>query len=264
MVSPVWRDSVAEDRTPLSLDVLWFLAHAPGPATLAEIVSSTGHSRTTVDRALGRLCEAGWVSQEGRPKRFTVGQRVALMGMAALRQNRVRELALRYARELAQTARNSVGIGFYDSGDVVFTDLVELRGEHFVHDLVGMSIPAPDTASGKILLAYQPEEEVERVARCTLPDLTPSGFADADAFLAEIRACRERGYALLAYQDQQTAGLAVPVLDQSNRAVFALGLTLLLPVDEAAVSRLVPVARMMALRASTELQNHPYRGHLIS
>jgi hypothetical protein len=60
------------------------------------------------------------------------------------------------------------------------------------------------------------------------------------------------------------AGLAVPVLDQSGRAVFAFGLTLLLPIDEATVSRLVPVARMMALRASSELQNHPFRGHLIS
>jgi DNA-binding IclR family transcriptional regulator len=255
---------MAEDRLPLSLDILWFLAHAPEPVTLAEIVSGTGHSRTTVDRTLGRLCEAGWVSQEGRPKRFTPGMRVALMGMAVLRLNRVRELALRYARELAQTARNSVGIGFYDHGDVIFTDLVELRGEHFVHDLVGMSIPAPNTASGKILLAYQQEEEIERVARCTLSELMPSGFADADALIAEIRACRERGYALSAYQDQQTAGLAVPVLDQSGRAVFAFGLVLLVPVDEATVSRLVPVARMMALRASTELQNHPYRGHLIS
>src|SRR5262249_51367396 len=107
---------------PVSLDVLWFLTHAPEPATLAEIVRGTGHSRTTADRTLGRLCEAGWVSQEGRPKRFAPGMRVALMGMAMLRLNRARELALRYARELAQTARNSVGIGFYEKGDVIFTD----------------------------------------------------------------------------------------------------------------------------------------------
>jgi DNA-binding IclR family transcriptional regulator len=255
---------MADDRLPLSLDTLWFLAHAPEPVTLAEIVSGTGHSRTTVDRTLSRLCEAGWVSQEGRPKRFTPGMRVALMGVAVLRLNRVRELALRYARELAQTARNSVGIGFYDNGDVIFTDLVELRGEHFVHDLVGLSIPAPNTASGKILIAYQPEEEIERIARRTLLDLTPTGFADADAFVAEVRACREQGYALSAYHESQTAGLAVPVLDQSGRAVFAFGLTLLLPIDEASVSRMVPVVRMMALRASSELQNHPFRGHLVS
>jgi DNA-binding IclR family transcriptional regulator len=256
---------MADDRLPLSLDILWFLAHAPEPVTMAEIVSGTGQSRTTVDRTLGRLCEAGWVSQEeGRPKRFTPGMRVALMGMAALRLNRVRELALRYARELAQSARNSVGIGFYDNGDVIFTDLIELRGEHFVHELVGMSIPAAKTASGRILLAYQPDEEVEQVARCTPPEAMPVELADADALIAEVRACRERGYALGAYPVQQTGGLAVPVLDQSGRAVFAFGLLLLLPVDEAAVSRLMPVARMMALRATSELQNHPFRGHLIS
>src|SRR5438270_2134663 len=88
MISLVPEGPVADDRTPLSLDILWFLAHAPEPATLAEIVSGTGHSRTTVDRTLTRLCEAGWVSQEGRPKRFTAGMRVALMGLIMLRSNR--------------------------------------------------------------------------------------------------------------------------------------------------------------------------------
>jgi DNA-binding IclR family transcriptional regulator len=275
------RVPVAEDRMPVSLDVLWFLAHAPEPVTLAEIVSGTGHSRTTVDRTLARLCESGWVSQEGRPKRFTPGMRVALMGLTMLRLNRARELALRYARELAQTARHSVAISLYDDGDVIFTDMVELRGEHFVHDLGGVRLPAPIMASGKILLAYQPEEEVERVAQCTLSKLMPAGYSDADAFiteirafreqgdnphafLAEIRTCREHGYAFHAHQEQQTAGLAVPVLDQSGRAVYALSITLLLPVDEATVSRLVPVARLIALRATAELQNHPYRGHLIT
>jgi DNA-binding IclR family transcriptional regulator len=249
---------------PVSLDILWFLANAPEPVTLAEIVSGTGLSRTTVDRTLARLCEAGWVSQEGRPKRFTAGMRVAMMGMAVLRLNRVRELALRYARELAQSVRYSVGIGFYDHGDVVFTDLVELRGEHLVDDILGGSLPASKWASGNILLAYQPEEEIERVARSTPPGDLPSDVGDAGAFIAHLRVCREQGYALRAQQEQQIAGLAVPVLDQSGRAAFSLSLTLLLPVDEATVSRLVPMARMIALRASAELQNQPYRGLLIS
>jgi DNA-binding IclR family transcriptional regulator len=255
---------VTDDRTPLSLELLCFLAQAPEPLTLAEIVAGTGHSRTTVDRTLARLCEAGWVSQEGRPKRFTPSLRVALLGLAMLRQHRAHELALRYARELAQGARTSVAIGFYDHGEVVYTDQVELRGEHFVHNLFGFSLPAPSTASGRILLAYQAEEEIERVARCTPPEQLPSDFCSADAFIAEIRTCRERGYALLTYHDQQTATLAVPVLDQSGRGVFALGLSFLLPLDEAAVSRLAPLARMTAIRATSELQNHPHLGHLIA
>ncbi len=253
-----------EDGTPLSLDILWFLAQSPEPATLAEIVSGTGRSRTTVDRALGRLCEAGWVSQTGRPKRFAAGMRVALMGAAVLRLNRVRDLALRYARELAQSAQTSVVIAFYDGGDVIYTDAVDLQGEHFVHDFIGVRNPAARTASGKILLAYQPEEEIERVARCSFPVMAPLGYADPDAVIAEIHACREQGYARSVYHTQQTGGLAVPVVDRSDRAVVALGLTLLMPWEESTVNRLIPVARMIALRASTELQNRPYREHLIS
>jgi DNA-binding IclR family transcriptional regulator len=255
---------MAEDPTPLSLDILWFLAHAPEPVTLAEIVSGTGHSRTTVDRTLTRLCDAGWVSQEGRPRRFTPGMRVASMGMAILRLNRVRELALRHARELAQNARNSVGVSFYDGGEVIFTDHVELRGEHFVQDVIGIGFPAPSWASGNILLACQAEEEIERVVRRMPSGTLPFGFANADAFIADLSACRERGYVLRAHHEQQIAGLAVPALDGSGRAIFALSLTLLLPVDEATVSRLVPVARTVALRASAELQNHPHRTPLIA
>jgi DNA-binding IclR family transcriptional regulator len=253
-----------EERTPLALDILWFLAHSPEPATLSDIVSGIGQSRTTVDRTLARLVEAGWACQTGRPKRFGASLRVALMGAAVLRLNRVRELALRYARELAETTQSSVVIAFYDDGDAVFTDAIDLRGEHFIHDITGMRHPAPRAASGKILLAYQPEEEIERVARCSFPAVASLGYADPEAIVAEVHASRQRGYARNDLPAQQTGGLAVPVLDRSGRAVVALGFPLLMPLEETTVNRLVPAARMIALRASTELQNRPSREHLIS
>jgi DNA-binding IclR family transcriptional regulator len=255
---------VLDERTPLVLDILWFLAHSPEPVTLSEIVSGIGHSRTTVDRTLARLCEAGWVCQAGRPKRFTASLRVALMGAAVLRLNRVRELALRYARELAQTVQSSVVLAFYDDGDVIFTDAIDLRGEHFVHDITGVRHPAARAASGKILLAYQPDEEIERVARCSFPSVAWLGYADPEAIIADVRACREQGYALNVPPAQQTGGLAVPVLDRTGRAAVAIGFPLLMPLEEATVNRLLPAARMIALRASTELQNRPSREHLIS
>jgi DNA-binding IclR family transcriptional regulator len=255
---------VLDGGTPLVLEILWYLAHAPEPVTLSEIVSGTGHSRTTVDRTLARLCEGGWVSEAGRPKRFAAGLRVALLGTAVLRLNRVRELALRYARELAQTVQNSVVIAFYDNGDAIFTDAIDLRGEHFVHDITGVRHPATRAASGKILLAYQPEEEIERVVRSSFPSVVSLGYTDPNAIIAEICASREQGYARNLSPAQQIGGLAVPVLDRSGKAAFALGFPLLMPLEESTVHRLIPAARMVALRASTELQNRPSREHLIS
>jgi IclR family KDG regulon transcriptional repressor len=256
---------VTADRKPLSLEILWYLAHAPEPATLAAITRATGYSRATLDRTLQRLCQAGWILAEGRPRRYSVSMRLALMGAVILGRSRVREIVLRHARELAQAVQNPVVLAYYDDGDSVFTDAIEVRGDRVTQLITGRRLPAIRTAAGKILLAFQPDEEIERVARRGAPRFTQFGETLPDAIVAEIHAGRERGYATMDRElTLHGAGVAVPVFDHSNQAVAAIGLPVAAPLDGSTLDRLLPAARLTASRASVDLQHRPLGDSLVS
>jgi DNA-binding IclR family transcriptional regulator len=256
---------MVQDDSPLNLVILHVLTEAPEPLTAADIVRRTGASRATVDRALQRLTTSGWVVEHGPPKRYAASMRVARMGAVLLARSRTLEVALRYARDLADAVQCPTLVAFYVDGDTFYTDLVEVRTERFVHSIRGMPSPAFRTAAGRILLSHQPEQEIQRVLSHPIPLLTPYGLTDREAIASELQVCRDRGYALVENEVQVgRGGIAVPILGRNNEAAAALSLALPTPLEEPLVNRLVSTVRFMALQASMELQDRAVGGNWLA
>ena len=87
-----------------------------------------------------------------------------------------------------------------------------------------MRAPAYCVASGKVLLAYQPVEVVNRVLR-KLRAFTPHTVTNPDALRAEIDAARICGYATNREGWRAgIAGAAAPVFVGRNNAIAALAI----------------------------------------
>lgn len=245
-----------------SLAAVECLASSPRPMAAAELATMLGVSRASAYRILDDLEQAGWVASTGSPKRYALTLHFAQLGVAPLR-NAVRTTVLPHAIALARTFQCVCQVAFYEAGDVVYTDAIEVDGDRIHPSIVMHRAPAAATASGKILLAFQPEAERERVIARGLPHLTPRTKTAPNDIRSDLDTCRTRGFGIAFYELQHPKGaISFPVFDSEGNVVAALGAIApgLIETDEA-MQAFCGLAeeplRRHSLRASVELGYRP-------
>jgi DNA-binding IclR family transcriptional regulator len=102
-----------------------------------------------------------------------------------------------------------------------------LEGTHAIRmrSDIGVRKPAYCTAEGQVILAFQPDDVVERVTTAGLKPRTPKTVTSAEKFLRELAAIRNRGWAV---EDEESEigmiSIAAPIRDDSGEVVAAVGI----------------------------------------
>lgn len=246
------RDRPRTSSQDVTLAILETVCAALIPLTALEVMQATGLSRATVYRNLELLENGGWIAATGLPKRYCGGLRVGELGLRALGQNRYRGRLLVHAATLCRDIQQPTFLLFYEAGFSVCTDVMHWIDGVVVPGTEVLRIPAPVTSAGKVLLAYQPPDEIERVARAGVPRFTERTKATVDEILAELELIRTRGYglALGEWRGTDDAGLSVPVFSRDGRIVGALGFPL---PSESDFQRLLDIALDCGRKASEQL-----------
>lgn len=207
---------VGSDRV---LAVLKELARHPDGASLEELTRIIGSPKPTVHRALAALRRAGLAGQDGRG-RYLLGDEFLRMAFAHHEARpehvRVRPLLETLAARFGETAHYAV----LDGREVVYRAKVDPpTGAVRLTSTVGGRNPAHATGVGKVLLAHElgTLDAVRRwIGQAPLQRRTPRTLCTAEELLGELRATRERGYAL---DDQENEPgvtcLALPVYGTS-------------------------------------------------
>jgi len=216
------------------LDVLEVLDRR-GPTTLAELARETGIAKSTVHRVCSIMFARGWAARDAHTGQIELGPRVAWLAHTAP----VSPLAAGFhgiARQLVARHNETTCLTVLDGRDSVFIAKEETTHQVRLVTAVGSRLPAFAAASGRVLLADRPEEEVAALyAGCEL--VTPTGrqLAGLDELFGILREARRRGYA--ENIDETALGLhclAAPVGPPGRVA--------------AAVTLCVPSGRMSAAR----------------
>ena len=228
---------------------------------MGEIARELKMSRATVTRLVASLKKSGWVNAEG--SRCYPSLRVAVMGADALRHNPLRQRLRPWLIELAERTGCPCALCFYDAGRLTVTDLTDSIAGRVIAKFDAYVVPAACTAGGKIMLAFQPDEEVRRLISEPLERFTEFTKTDPEEVIDDIRMARERGYSI---DDREltveTSGLAVPVIDANEMVVAALGVNTRGGITDEFVQKASPIALTVALRASQAL-GHPSSGGVL-
>lgn len=222
MKSPADYHVRAVDR---ALDILECFSREDNALTATEIGARVGLHKSTLHRFLVNLEHRGYLKRDPQTGRYSLGLRLFELGSVVWDTLDVHTLVRPIMHAMVREMNETGQIVCYDDGQVIYIDKLECSQSVRMVTSVGLRLPAYCTASGKVLLSYQPPEEVERVIARGLVRHTPNTITDPERLHAELAEVRRRGYAV-DFEEVQLglAGVAAPIYDFHGQVVAALSL----------------------------------------
>lgn len=194
---------------------------------ITELSRHTGLSTSTVHRLLGSMIDNDLV-RKSADRRYSLGPLIVQLARSGAIATTLRDAAQPFARALRDEVDETVGIHeLLSSGRRAVIDQVESRQElRRTYTELGLPLPLPHGAPGKVLLAHLPMERQEWWLAQPIDAATPQTIADPVALREQLAEIRQRGWA---YSDaERTLGIravAAPVFDHTGVVVGSLGLS---------------------------------------
>jgi len=243
----------AIDRT---VEILHTVGAAPSGLTLSELTDRLRLPKTTVYRILQALLGQDFLRKDAKTKSYRLGP--ALLGLSAnsLNQWDLRSIALPHLRQLAQITNETVCLTVLHRDKALCLETIESQRSTPFWVRIGKEMEFHCAAAGKVILAYLPDEQVERILQeHPLAPYTSRTITDGDELKAHLKEVRQRGYALCDGEiEVGVRALAAPIRQQNGLVTGSV--TIIAPaerVDEEARRTLLPCLFDATWRISTDL-----------
>ena len=158
------------------------------PAGVGELARGLGLPKSTVQRSLRTLHDAGWIRPAGgEVTRWQVTTKALQVGRRA--ELGLRDAALPVMEELRQRTGETIHLMVPEGDAVVLIERLETDKPLRIVLPLGIRLPLHASANGKAVLAHLPS------APADLPGYTDTTITDPQALRAEMAAVLARGYA---------------------------------------------------------------------
>lgn len=243
----------AVDRT---VEILNAVGLVPAGLTLSELTSRLRLPKTTVYRSVQALVEHGFLRKDVVTKSYRLGPALIRLSADSLNQWELRSVALPYLRQLAQTSNETVCLTVLDVDKALCLETIESHRSTQFWVRIGKEMEFHCAAAGKVILAYQPEEQIDRILqRGPLASYTCRTLTDVHALRVHLKGVRQRGYALCDGEiEVGVRALAAPIMQHNGLVIGSV--TIIAPaerLDEEARALLLPRLFDSTRRISTDL-----------
>lgn len=212
-----------------ALSILRSLAATGRPVGVQQVASDVDLNVSTVHRLLQMLAKDGMVSYDAPTRTYTIGTECIRLASSVLGSHsligRVRPLL----SELAQAVEETCAFTLYEPR--TYSKIVALveRGPHALgyEFVVGIRDGLHAGASGKPILAFLPDEDIDRYLRRKLPKLTEFTVVDPAQIRKQIAKIRQVGYATSKGERIPGAGVGIgaPVFSSKDRVIGSIVVT---------------------------------------
>jgi DNA-binding IclR family transcriptional regulator len=211
-----------------ALRVLLALEDCPEGRGVTDIARALGLPKSAVHRLLSTFQAHGFVQQQPQNRRYTLGPTLARLGLRAADVFTPCRLAHPFLETLAREVGETVFLGVLQQASVVIVDKVEHGRVLRISPALGTALPLYQTALGKLLLAFSPPAQQERLLDTfPKPATVFAGERLPGGLRQELGAIVQQGFAVsLGEWEPDVCCLAVPVRDGRGEVIAALALAL--------------------------------------
>jgi DNA-binding IclR family transcriptional regulator len=198
-----------------------------GEATPARLAELTGEPRSSVYRLLASLQELGLVEPGRRRGTYLLGLKLFRLGSTVMSRFDEREAALPVMERINEETGETLFLCVRRGDEAVCIERIDGARVTLLALRLGGSLPLHAGGAARALLAFEPPAAWDDyLDRRPLEALTPRTPATREALIDDLRATRERGYAIS--DGDVTPGVAAvgaPIFDHTGavRAALSIG-----------------------------------------
>lgn len=192
MTPPPRAGAYAVPALEKGLDLLEELAGQPQPRSQAELARALGRSPSEIFRMMACLERRGYIDKEPSSGRYRLTLRLFELAHTHTPVDQLLHASLGPMRELARKTGESVHLSVLSHGKLLVLSQVESQNRTRVSVEIGGRFPVVRTASGRVLLAYLPQEEL-RALLARDEDWSSLGPGPRERFLGDLLRIRRDG-----------------------------------------------------------------------
>lgn len=175
--------------------LLELLARSDRPLGVSELAETLSLGKSNVHRLLQGLVELGYVGKAENRGNYRATLKLWQLGNAMDTAMPLKAAAAQPMARLLSRTRETVHLSILDGGEVIYLAKLDSPEPVRAYSEVGGRAPAHCVATGKALLAWQPEDVLATMAR-RLKKHTPSTISEPAEFLQEMQRIRGTGVAI--------------------------------------------------------------------
>jgi DNA-binding IclR family transcriptional regulator len=189
---------------------------------LSELSRRTGLAKPTTYRVACSLVEVGLL--DTNEQGFTLGSRLFELGQLVPRYRDISRAAMPFVEDLYVATNATVYLAIRDGQEMLYVLKIRgHKGENQVSSVAGR-MPVHCTATGRAILAAEPDEVLEACIAAGLPPLTRHTNVSPAALREIIAQARAAGAGVEHEEVRLGYGAAAaPVIDRTGRALAAIG-----------------------------------------
>jgi IclR family transcriptional regulator, KDG regulon repressor len=236
------------------LRILEALAASDQPCGISEVARACGITKSNTHRLLKTLVDCRYVRQDPATRAYFLTLKLWELGTRVHNNLDLRRVAAPHLRALAAATEESVHLSVLDEGKVMYVDKIDSTQAVRAYVRAGDRAPAYCAATGKVMLAYQPDDVID-AATVEMKAFTPLTITTRQKLAADLARIRTRGYSLTRGEWRPgVLGIAAPIHSPAGPVVAAVGIAGPIErVKKADVTRLVEAVLVAARAISTDL-----------
>ena len=194
--------------------------------SLAEISARVGLSKSTAHGLISTLVYGGFLQQDKRTNRYSIGIEVFRLGQTYSRD--VSEVIRPYLQMLAEEFQETANYTILDGVDLVYIEKVESpKSSLRIATFRGQRRPLYCTAAGKAIMAYLPEPELAQILdSIVFRPITEKTICSRERLVLELMDIRKTSFAV--DNEENELGvycIASPVIDSSGLPIGAMSVS---------------------------------------
>lgn len=238
-----------------ALEVLLCFSSETPELSMTQISEMIGINKSTVHRLLATLQAKRFVERDTTTGLYSPGNRLIQLAFLSLEKYDLHEIAAPYMQRLNDMHLETITLSILDDKDMVYIAVLESPQKVKLAAKPGQRLPVFCTASGKVVMAYSPEDVIQLILEEGFRKYTSSTISTRETMLHILDLVRQRGFA---YSEQEYEeginAVAAPILDKKNRPLASIavaGPTYRLPVER--MMEIGPTVAAIAKEISKEI-----------
>ena len=223
--------------------MLDLLQRQPGGSTVRDLTAQLALARSSVYRSLNTLEARGVVSRlptgayQLGPKLLTWASQVAVEEQ----ESDLARLAMPHLVKLSEITGEASKVSVLDGDRALVIAVAQGHGQYGLRISTGLSFPLHAGGASKLLLAYLPQAEQERVLAQPLSGHTRNTTTDRRTLAQELARIRKQGWASDRGEFSTSVNaIAAPIHDRAGQVVAAVSIPFLADRDRQQRERIPP------------------------